>query len=70
MCRANGVQSSKGRNFQERVGGEKMRSQIFSYAIALPQGGGEQRRYLTNFATNSTCGVWRNWSTGVTVSSR
>src|SRR5258708_24330517 len=27
------------------------------------------RDHLLNFATNSTCGVWRNWSTGVTRSS-
>jgi hypothetical protein len=26
------------------------------------------RCYFANRATSSTCGVWRNWSTGVTLS--
>ena len=35
----------------------------------LPSSGvWRQGAYLLNLATNSTCGVWRNWSTGVTPS--
>jgi hypothetical protein len=29
---------------------------------------GRARSHLLNRATSSTCGVWRNWSTGVTPS--
>ncbi len=35
---------------------------------ALEERGSKGPLYLLNLATSSTCGVWRNWSTGVTLS--